>query len=51
VCRDGACLRSAAQQGGLARALRVPVPADLRAALAALAGGAIDDLTDLTEGV
>ncbi len=38
VCRDGACLDRAVGRGGLARALRVPIPAGLGAELARAAG-------------
>jgi hypothetical protein len=34
VCIDAACLDRAVAKGALARALRTPIPADLRTALA-----------------
>jgi uncharacterized protein len=35
VCRDEACLKTAIEKGALARALEIPLPPELRAALEA----------------
>ena len=34
LCREGDCRKNATQRGGLARALRTPLPPELQAALA-----------------
>jgi len=46
VCRSGDCLEKALTKGALSRALRTPLPADLRASLA---GRITIDIID-TEG-
>jgi predicted RNA-binding protein YlxR (DUF448 family) len=40
LCRDGSCWRTALTRGAIQRALGVPLPADLRAALEAGAAAA-----------
>ena len=47
VCRDGECLSRAGGRSALGHALRTEVPAELRAALVALAGDRV--MTTLAE--
>jgi uncharacterized protein len=47
VCRTGDCLDNAIRKGALSRALRTPLPADLRASLA---GSITIDTIDIEGG-
>ncbi|MFL5642896.1 MAG: RNase P modulator RnpM [Chloroflexota bacterium] len=46
VCRTGTCLDTALAKGGLSRALKSPLPPDVRATLA---GTQMTDTTDMNE--
>jgi predicted RNA-binding protein YlxR (DUF448 family) len=46
VCRTGTCLETALAKGGLSRALKTPIPADVRATLA---GTLMTDTTQMNE--